>query len=272
MPIVSHKNPYAACVQLGIEKVAGRVDNRALMRFVKGLRYGDIINFNESIGDAFESSIREGIDHSYLSATIKKVTGSPEHHTGMYAGIHPQTGEPMVMHNAGGLQYSPLRDYAHTSRFTAYRVPGVSDKDAAKALGKTFAAWRSGKTIYPKTHLTAAAGPVIAQRLAKKYPRAGGILGGLINSATRLIAKPCGPFSSICSTVPVEAYGQIIGRPQANRLFTGQDLPEYRQDWSTTSGMMRDNLQRVARYSPRDSAGTGFGGVVRGIARRLRKR
>lgn len=269
----AYSNHYARGALHALTKLAGTVDRNALKEFVAPLRHGDIINFSANTGDVFENSLVRGAKHLAISEPIRAITGSPEHHTAMYAGIHPKTGEPMLLHNfeqgGAGIQYEPLSQYADRTNFTAYRVPGVSDKDAAKSLGKAFSAMRTGNTTYPTHNAAAAAGPAIAKRLEKAIPVGGRVAGAGLNAASALVGRNCPPGSALCSVLPAESYGQIIGRDQANKIFTGKQVPAYRQDWSVSPGDIRENLQPMAQYRPSNPAGEGLLGAARGIGRNL---
>ena len=275
-----------ALTAYGLYKLSGDVDHEGLHNFAAGLAPGDVINFSAKGPDVMQSGIRKGLSHLGISEPIRAATGSPEHHTALYAGRNA-AGEPMIVHNyeqgnANGIMHEPLTNYANRTGFTAYRPRGATPEqgqmavDRAPQLGK-------GTTHYSKRNLVAGSGPAVGQRMGRNVPDwlpGSGAIRKAIDSISRrtpasLISENCDPGSGICSALPHEAWAPALGNEEAIRQMAGKPLTAQRAQTEISPGTIANSpfLKSVGQYAgPKDSPGAGPLGYLRGMARRAVER
>jgi len=243
-------------------KIAGDLDPEALERMVSGLRRGDIINFESRSGDALQSSFREGLSHLINSAPVKAFIAHPATHTGVYAGRHPETGAPMVLHNDDGMRYDPLSSFGHRKAMQAYRIPGITDEQAG-AMADRARTYYDQRAPYPLANIYASMGTSLEQRPGL------GAVGRLLRKITDKFGKHCPPGESLCSYMPTEALGSVIGHDKALDIMAGGKVKPDIAPWAVSPRTLSQNLTPMTRYEPANSAGGGFVGALRGAARRL---
>lgn len=259
-----------------MEKLAAGVDRERLMEFSRQLRPGDLVNFQSVAGDAWENGLGSGYEHLAMATPTKAFTFSPDTHTSIFTGMDPNTGEPMIVHNYDGLKHEPLANYAATNRFAQHRLP-VTDAEAAAASQSLVDLHRTTPSPYPMRNAIAAGFNDVGDALQAP---GGGALARLrrffsrgFKSTSNVIGKQCDPGTAICSYLPVEGYGRVLGQDRAQKLLTGKPLEAGREQWSVTPATIAANVPATGTgYQPLNTAGDGFFGAVRGIGRNMREK
>ena len=251
----------------GEEKTAGRSDPRALAEFGRQLQPGDVVQFQTHGGDVAQQSLRKGLMHGAISAPIQKLTGSPQHHTALFAGIDPKTGRLKIIHNyEQGNQAKIVQDYldnySHQTTFHAYRPHGVTPEMGAAAAARA-AELAAGPSSYAKNNLVAAG----VRALGEKAP--GSAVKPLASGVAARMATHCDPTTGICSALPVDAYTPVVGREKAVEMMVGHGVPRNQEALAATPASISKSphMAPISQYHPADQVS-----VARGIAQRILNR
>lgn len=245
-------------------KTAGRVDPRALAAFGQQLQPGDVVQFQTHAGDVAQQSLRKGLMHGAISTPIQKLTGSPQHHTALFAGVDPETGRLKIIHNyeqgnKTKIVQDYLDNYAHQTSFHAYRPKGLTPEMGAAAAARA-AELAAGPSSYAKNNLLAAG----VRALGEKAPVAP--VKPLASSVAARMATHCDPTTGICSALPVDAYTPVVGREKAVEMMVGRSVPKQLEAIAATPASISSSphMSAVGQYHPADQVG-----VARGIAQRI---
>ena len=245
-------------------KLSGQADPRALAEFGKRLQPGDVVQFQTHGGDVAEQSMRKGLMHAAISTPIQKVTGSPQHHTAMFAGIDPQTGKLKIIHNyeqgdKTQITHGHLDDYAHQTSFHAYRPKGITPEMGAAAAGRA-AELAAGPSSYAKNNLVAAGVRGVGQKIP--FSMGKNVSAGIAAS----MATHCDPRTGICSALPVDAYTPVVGRQRAVEMMVGHGVPQHQEALAATPASISKSphMDPLGQYHPTAQVG----GIGRGLVRR----
>ena len=248
-------------------KTAGRSDPRALAEFGRQLQPGDVVQFQTHGGDVAQQSLRKGLMHGAISTPIQKLTGSPQHHTALFAGVDPETGRLKIIHNyeqgnKAKIVQDYLDNYSHQTTFHAYRPHGVTPEMGAAAAARA-AELAAGPSSYAKNNLVAAG----VRALGEKAP--GSAVKPLASGVAARMATHCDPTTGICSALPVDAYTPVVGREKAVEMMVGHGVPRNQEALAATPASISKSphMAPISQYHPADQVS-----VARGIAQRILNR
>lgn len=246
-------------------KIAGEVDPAAFQRFTSQLRPGDVVQFNAGASDIARKSVRQGLASKLISNPIRRLTGSKEHHTAMYTGVDPTTGEHMITHNyeqggVSGIHSKPLKHFADSTEFSAYRPHGITPEKGQAAAQQALALANS-PTAYSKRNLVAAG----INQAAEKSP---GVLRGALRRVAGRVAENCNPATGICSALPVKAYEPVLGRHEAMTTFSGRNVanPRLANIAATPASIASSQrMMHVGGYAPAAREGSFIGAAIKRV-------
>lgn len=245
-------------------KTAGRIDPRSLAAFGQQLQPGDVVQFQTHAGDVAQQSLRKGLMHGAISTPIQKLTGSPQHHTALFAGVDPDTGKLKIIHNyeqgnKAKIVQDYLDNYAHQTSFHAYRPHGVTPEMGAAAAARA-SELAAGPSSYAKNNLLAAG----VRAVSEKAPAP--TVGAAGRRLAATMATHCDPTTGICSALPVDAYTPVVGREKAVEMMVGHQVPRHQEAIAATPASISRSrhMSPIGQYHPADQVS-----VARGIAQRV---
>jgi len=232
-------------------KIAGELDVAAMERFTKGLRPGDLIQFEAQAPDVMRASLRRGTAHQLISKPIQTVTGSPQHHTAMYVGTDPKTGQHLIAHSyeqggRAGVVIEPVDKYGRSVKLHALRPSGVTPQQAASAAEEA-KVMAFKPTSYSTRNLLGAG----VYELGEKAPR-GRMSGALKRMGSMVVGRVCDPGTGICSQLPTDAYSRVLGKVQAVRQLVGEGVSSPEAHVGITPGRLARSptMQSLGTYAP----------------------
>lgn len=251
-------------------KHAGTKDPRALAEFGQRLQPGDVVQFQAHAGDVAEQSLRKGLAHSLISTPIQKVTGSPQHHTALFAGVDPETGKLKIIHNyeqgnRARITHDYLDNYAHQTSFHAYRPRGATPEIGAAAAARA-AELAAGPSAYSKTNLVAAGLRGVGDHIP--FTTGKQVAQGLAGT----LATHCDPSTGICSALPVDAYTPAVGRQRAVEMMVGHGVPSHQEAIAATPASISKSLhmEPLGQYHPTARvSGVASGAMRRGVEKTM---
>lgn len=192
----------------GMSKLAmGSINRKSWEHLLEQAQEGDIFSHNTDLAHyAKEEGAKKGVSGLAISGGIKKLTGSPEHHTAM-VGIDPKTGKKAIyhLHETAGKGLSMvdpekyINDFGKHTDLTLIR-PNMSDAEKKKAMD--FVQKRLGDD-YAYHDIPAHAAKQVANKVG---------LGGVVDKAHSVImggVKKCDDATGVCSTLPAKAYSKV---------------------------------------------------------------
>jgi hypothetical protein len=256
-----------------LEKIAGKVDPRALAALQAQLRPGDVINFEAHRNDSIRKSLRGGAMTGAISTPIQSITGSPDNHTAIYHGVDPASGRMRIVHNyeqggKNGTQFAYLDDFADTNSLHAYRPQNATPEMAQAAAARAGDIAAAGGTHYSKRNLVGAGVNQIAENpTVGKFPGFRGVLKRVAGA----VGERCDPGTSICSALPVDAYQGSMGQEKALETFTGRpaaQIPDRFRALATTPGSIRSSphMQAIGHYKPMNQETSALGAGFKRLA------